>query len=240
MNLVVDVGNTAVKVGVFKDKSLLFSDTYLSSNINDLLKNLQNFPIDAGILSAVSSVDPKLLNYLNSLKRYIQLDANTPLPIKNNYKSPTTLGADRLSNAVGAADLYPSKPVLVMDAGTCLKFDFVHPADGYLGGSIGPGLWMRYKSLNYYTAALPLLEPIEFADLIGSDTKSSIHSGVLNGMISEINGMIEQYLNQFPDLVVVITGGDHQYFLNSLKTYIFAAPNLTLIGLEVILRNSIK
>jgi type III pantothenate kinase len=238
MNLVIDVGNTAIKVGVFKDKSLLFSDTYPTSNLNELLKNLQNFTIKAAILSAVSAVNPQLLSYLNSLNSFFRLDANTPLPIKNNYKTPETLGADRLSNAVGAATLHPSKPVLVVDAGTCLKFDFVHPTDGYLGGSIAPGLWMRYKSLNHYTAALPLLDPIHDADLIGNNTQNSIHSGILNGMTAEINGMIAQYLNNFPDLVVVITGGDHLYFLNRLKTHIFAAPNLTLIGLEVILRNS--
>lgn len=238
MNLVVDVGNTAIKVGVFKDKSLLFSDTYLTSSLNELLKNLENFAIDAAILSSVSFVDPQLLSYLNGLNRFFRLDENTPLPIKNNYKTPKTLGADRLSNAVGAASLYPLKPVLVVDAGTCLKFDFVHPTDGYLGGSIAPGLWMRYKSLNHYTAALPLLEPVREADLIGDSSQNSIHSGILNGMTSEINGMIAQYLNNFPDLDVVITGGDHLYFLNRLKTHIFAAPNLTLIGLEVILRNS--
>jgi type III pantothenate kinase len=238
MNLVIDVGNTAVKVGVFKDNTLLFSETYLPSNIVGLLNNLENFPIDTALLSAVSLVDPQLLNFLNGLNRFFRLDTNSPLPIKNNYQTPSTLGADRLSNAVGASFLYPSKPVLVIDAGTCLKFDFVHPTDGYLGGSISPGLQMRYKSLNHYTAALPLLEPIEFVDLIGNDTKSSIHSGIINGMISEIDGIIGQYLHIFPDLVVVITGGDHHFFLNRLKTHIFAAPNLTLIGLEVILRNS--
>jgi type III pantothenate kinase len=185
------------------------------------------------MLASVREADPSFL--FDFPVPVFRLNDQTPLPFINTYRSPGTLGADRVANAAGAISKYPGRNVLVIDTGTCIKMDLVKAEGAYAGGSISPGLNMRYQALHRYTGRLPLLEPEEQATLIGTTTAESIHSGVLNGMVAEIDGLISRYESRFPDLVCLLTGGDHSLFSGKLKSRIFAAPTLTLEGLNSIL-----
>ncbi len=236
MNFIIDNGNTFLKIGLFEQGQFVLSASYLHSQSDQLLSDIYPYSIDAGILSSVTELPQNIENYFNNLPFKVVLNAQTAIPIQNNYHSPNTLGGDRLANSVGAWAQFKGEPVLVVDAGTCLKFDFVDQHGNYLGGGISPGLSMRYNALHHFTDRLPQLIPVEHANLIGQDTASSIHSGVINGMTGEILYLIQQYQTNFPSLRCILTGGDARYFLNKLKTHIFASPTLTLQGLDTILR----
>ena len=235
MNLIIDIGNTAVKYGVFKGQEMLMHGSVFSDQINNLISDVEPFTIEKVIVSAVADIPGELTALLNKQPVVINLDDRTFLPLTNAYETPQTLGKDRLSNACGAVVLFPEQNVLVVDAGTCLKFDFIDAEGVYHGGAISPGLRMRFNALHQDTARLPLLEPVQHPTLIGHNTFGSIQSGVVNGMIAEINEIIRQYEEQFSRLELIITGGDSPFFLNQLKSRIFAAPTLTLLGLNAIL-----
>lgn len=236
MIIAADLGNTALKLAVFDDNELIVSKKFEYSMQNDIENFFQSNSVDQLVYSTVRVVPEHFQSIINSINRSLEVNSSTPLPLKNNYGTPQTLGTDRIANAVAAATLYPGKPVLAIDCGTCLKFDFVHPETGYEGGAISPGLTMRFKALHDNTARLPLVAYREGVPLIGKNTEESILSGVIQGMLAEIKGISAQYSDQFPDLICVITGGDYLHFYNSLKTFIFAAPDLTLTGLREILR----
>jgi type III pantothenate kinase len=163
----------------------------------------------------------------------------------NAYASPETLGNDRLANAVAASALYPSRNVLILDAGTCIKYDFISAEKIYTGGAISPGLSMRFMAMHNYTARLPLLNPamdelIQKAQLTGSDTYHAMLSGVVNGAVFEAEGFIAAYAENYPDMLVLVTGGDRLFFEKHLKSEIFAHSNLVLPGLHVILDHNLK
>lgn len=229
------MGNTALKFAVFSQREMLKSGGFDYSGVEDLADQIKEFTLSACILSAVTNIPPRLPGFLREKCKLLVLDAETPLPIVNNYGSPATLGHDRLANACGAAALFPQSDALVIDAGTCLKFDFIRGGAVYEGGAISPGLHMRYHALHQGTAQLPLLQPRAMNPLLGKDTPGSMHSGVVNGMLAEINGIVQQYSESSPRLQVLLTGGDMNFFLNQLKSRIFAAPHLTLQGLNGIL-----
>ena len=172
--------------------------------------------------------------------KVIVLDSNTPLPIINKYKTPETIGKDRLAAAVGAKSFAGDAPVLVIDAGSCITYDIVNQSNEFLGGSISPGVNMRLKSLHTFTQKLPLLEPTENIVLPGSDTKESIMSGVIAGIQFEMEGFINYYSIQYPDLKCVLSGGDMKYFDKKLKNGIFAIPNIVAEGLQLILHFNAK
>lgn len=196
---------------------------------DELLRSLT-----AVVVSSVAGMPEALLGRLQASAPCLFPDEHTPLPLINRYQSPETLGRDRLANAVAACVHYPGRDVLVLDMGTCLKLDFVNSSGEYLGGSISPGLLMRYRALHAFTARLPLLEPVASTALIGTDTAGSIHAGVLEGYRAEAEGMIAAYTLEKPGLTVLLTGGDAPRFLDRLKSRIFAAPDLTLRGLHAI------
>jgi len=236
-NLIIDWGNTRVKLAVFS-KGHLIQQAAVPQLTADQLKNLvPEFDKMHVLLCSVSHESDELAGFLiTKTANFVKLSHETPLPIGINYKTPQTLGYDRIANAVGAFKANNNKShCLIIDAGTCLKFDFLHAENGYLGGAISPGLEMRYKALNNYTAALPLITQPEASPLIGRSTLESINSGVLNGMLHEIQGVIEQYLNDYEDLTIFITGGDAHFFEKALKNDIFAHDFLTLLGLNEIL-----
>ena len=153
-----------------------------------------------------------------------------------NYKNPETLGKDRIANIVAVSEEYPNKNVVVIDAGTCITYDFINKDQEYLGGRISPGLEMRYKSLNEFTELLPKLSVSGESKFIGDDTESSIYSGVEQGVLSEVNSLIFGFRKENEDLIVVVTGGDTFFFENALKNIIFADQNLVLKGLNIILK----
>lgn len=235
MNLVVDIGNTLLKYGVFEHGLLIAHGSCELSNWYEIKQLSPGFSINQVLVSTVVGVPADLKHHLAGAATTWWLDETTPLPIVNAYTTPQTLGRDRLANACAAAVLFPGEPVLVIDAGTCLKFDFVDAHTTYLGGAISPGLLMRISALHRNTAQLPLVEPVQTPPLIGRDTRGAILSGVVNGMCAEIDGVVQQYIQIAPRLKSVMTGGDAEFFLNQLKSRIFAAPQLTLTGLNAIL-----
>ncbi len=191
--------------------------------------------VEAAIISSV--VSHELFENLQDQVEYelINLSAHTRLPFILKYDTPETLGLDRIALAAAAATSYPGKDCLVVDAGTCITYDFVNRAGEYLGGAISPGIQMRFKALNHFTARLPLGSINHSIDLIGKSTLSSIGSGVINGTINEVGGTIKQYEARFPEMITVLTGGDAIVFDGLVKNTIFAAPDFLLKGLNNIL-----
>ncbi len=230
MNLIFDIGNSRVKSAIFKDHDLI------ENSIADFdLKLIQDkiHLFNGNIL--VSSVIDIYFDQLKSAEKPIYvLDSRTKIPIKNSYLTPETLGNDRLANAVAIHLASKGKNALAIDCGTCLKFDLVIKGD-YLGGSISPGLTMRFKSLHTFTGKLPLVEIAKFDDLVGKNTTESILSGCYRGMLAEIKQTIIDYENEYGKLEIYLTGGDHPFFADALKNRIFADPFLTLKGLNEIL-----
>ncbi len=234
--LAVDAGNTLVKAGVFEEKQLRTVWTERTAEHSILLSEiLKAGPFAGIILSAVTGIEPGFINALREAGSMVILDEKTPLPLQNLYETPATLGRDRLAAAVGARALFPGKPVLAIVAGTCITYDLVTARDEYLGGSIAPGIRMRFQAMNTFTGQLPLLEPDLQFSLPGKNTRDSILSGVMQGVLLETDAMITQYREAYPGLQAVLSGGDADFFENRLKNSIFASPNIVLKGLNEIL-----
>ena len=227
--ITLDEGNTSVKLALFDNETLV--SKYNNIDLNFVIKLLPK--CDRLILSTVKNKSN--FKTLFSNKNFVLLNNSTPLPIKILYKSPTSLGNDRIALAVGAITNFPNKNVLVIDAGTCITYDLINSKKEYLGGSISPGIQMRYNALHQFTSQLPLLESVETAMLTGVNTEESIHSGIINGVFVEIDGIIQRYTNQYPDIKVIVTGGNAKFFDKGLKNTIFAKPNLLMEGLNKIL-----
>jgi len=238
MNLIIDVGNSFVKLAVYSENKLKFKKVV---EINKLLKhvisikNEYNKLTDA-IISSVGRLKEEDVKVIRKNFNLLILDSKTKLPFINLYKTPKTLGVDRMALIGASISQHPEKDVLIIDAGTCITYDFINSNNEYLGGAISPGLLMRYRSLNNLTANLPLLD-IEFPSaVIGNSTEESIHSGVVNGVLFEIDGAIQKYKLKYPDLTVILTGGDTNFLSKQLKSSIFANSNFLLEGLNFILQ----
>lgn len=238
MNLVADLGNTHIKVAVFQNNCILkqFRWSYKES-IGQLNLIVSTYPnIKSSIVSSVVATDHPTYIQIKKLFSFIELSQNTNLPISNLYKTPETLGKDRLCNSVGASYEFPNENCLIIDFGTCIKYDFINLDKEYIGGAISPGMQMRYRSLNLNTGRLPLVNKTSNTPFLGSSTLESISSGVINGIIYEVNGAISSYMSQFNKIKIVLTGGDHIHFVDRIKNVTFARPNLTLDGLYQILK----
>lgn len=234
MNLVIDCGNTSAKVGIFDNHKLVEKHTFAASGqqLEQFLRDRQEHHV---IISTVS-IDAELIaGWAKQVKHKLIFNPALPTPIRNLYATPLTLGVDRLAGACGAFFLFPGTDCLVIDAGTCIKLEFVDSSGNYQGGSIGPGIKMRFDALHTFTARLPLVTATGHAELTGNSTESCIQSGVINGIIEELNGMIKRYQEKYPHLKVILCGGDAGFFENQLKASIFASPELVLIGLNSIL-----
>ncbi len=237
MQLILDFGNTFQKCAVFKANELISIHRFENITLADLEQWLIDFPdISSSIISSVINTPVDIIAFLKKKHNFIEFDSNTPIPIDNNYSTPTTLGKDRLAAAVAISVLAPGQNALSIDTGTAIKFDFVDSNNVYQGGSISPGLYLRFKALHTFTAKLPLVDYDNIHEYIGKDTKTSILSGVMNGATAEINAFIDYYKNEYENVNIFLTGGESIYFVNHLKSDIFAVPNLVLQGLNEILR----
>jgi type III pantothenate kinase len=237
MNLIIDVGNTAVKFAVFENGGIVHDE---STEVLNLLKKAKElcgaYPkIDWIIVSTVVHLDKRILNALSKLCNLQVLGHDTKTPFKNLYASPKTLGVDRIALAAAAHRKNPEGTTLVIDAGTCITYDLINNSGEYVGGAISPGLTMRYKALNTQTSKLPYLKTEVPKDLIGDTTESSIHSGVVHGVCAEIDGIIDQYSTRYEDLTVILTGGDALFLSKRLKNTIFAHSKFLLEGLNYLL-----
>ncbi len=236
MNLVIDVGNTIVKTAVFFENTIVYQN--FSENFSlDILNSIAlQFPdIKASIVCTVKEPHPELIEFLCTHYNTILFDHNTKTPINNRYKSPETLGKDRLAAVIGASVLHKNKNCLIIDAGTCITYDFIDEKKNYSGGAISPGIQMRFKALHNFTDKLPLVKFKEFNQMIGETTEQSILSGVVNGIIAEVSSWISFFEKKHPGLIVIVCGGDTDFFADRLKSSIFAYPNLVLDGLNEII-----
>lgn len=234
-NLVIDYGNTLVKAAIFENNNEIDLITTPELQISDLVGFQKKYDPEQAIISSVVGIPVPIKKHLESNFHFIELSHLTPVPIINNYRTPETLGRDRLALAVAASAFFPGQHTLVIDAGTCVTFDFIDAHSNYHGGGISPGITMRFKALHTFTKRLPLVKSQNFESLSGTTTEESILSGVLNGIVAEFDGIIGRYRDDYPDLKVLITGGDVNFFAKKLKSNIFAVPNLVLKGLNVIL-----
>lgn len=241
MNLCIDQGNTHTKLAVFDKDLLVFKTAFENADWVSCEQSLDNFDIQSAIISSVANIHENLIHYLQKKQLFlIELNAQTKLPITNLYKTPDTLGKDRLAAVVGAQSLKPNQDILVVDIGTAITYDFIDASGNYHGGDITPGIDLRLKSLHEFTANLPWVTFNAEINFLGDDTISAIQSGVLYGIVSEIDGYIERLQDKYKELSVFLTGGSSVYFEKRLKSGIFANANLVLIGLNRILEYNVE
>ncbi|MHC5200653.1 type III pantothenate kinase [Myroides sp. LJL119] len=242
MILVVDIGNTTTKLAQFENNSIVTIHRVATEKFQE---NFLHFfpdipPQTPVVLASVADNHNQIYHWLKQRVHVFKIDHQTPMPFTNLYATPKTLGIDRMVLAAGAAIFYKNQNCLIIDAGTCVTYEFLDSNNNYLGGAISPGLQMRYKALNHYTAKLPELEPQQIDYLIGKTTNESIHSGVIHGICNEIDAMIEQYKKSSPDLTIILTGGDTLFLAKRLKNVIFANSNFLLESLNALYQYTIE
>ncbi|WP_308992906.1 type III pantothenate kinase [Mariniflexile litorale] len=238
MNLIIDVGNSFVKLAVFDGDHIKHKEVVeLDLILNSIKAVKYKFTtVKKAIVSSVGKLSESDLDTMRGYFELMILNTETKLPYANLYKTPKTLGVDRIALVSASVNKYPNTNVLIIDAGTCITYDFINNKNEYLGGAISPGLRMRYRALNNLTAKLPLLD-IELPDsIIGNSTETSMHSGVVYGILKEIDGVIIEYKENYSDLTVILTGGDSNFLSKQLKSSIFATSNFLLEGLNFILQ----
>lgn len=234
MLLAIDVGNTQIKIAVFEQSTLLQKEITTYSDWKNVVKNsLKNFPkIDTIVVASVGRLQKEdFLSFSESIKLHF-ISKDSKFPFQNLYSTPNTLGIDRMVLAAGAVLQFPNKNRLVIDAGTCITYDFIDANDNYHGGAISPGIRLRYEALHNHTAKLPLLSKENPEYLIGNSTNQSIHSGVINGVTMEIEGFINSNLDKNDNFIIILTGGDSVFLAERLKNTIFANPNFLLESLN--------
>ena len=237
MHLVIDIGNTRTKLGLFEDGALVRKEIVERLSADALKPWLYNHKAPACILSSVGETDPSARALLEAKTDFVELNEDTPLPIGNQYTTPKTLGKDRLAAAVGAWTLFPGKTCLVVDAGTCITCDVLSKEGDFKGGNISPGIDMRLKAMHTFTARLPLADRGPLGPWIGTGTESALQNGAQWGALWELTAMIGHAEATLGPVTVVLTGGDAEFFEKNIKREIFANPDLVLIGLDKILTN---
>jgi type III pantothenate kinase len=234
MDLAIDVGNTSIKAAFF-DGEHLHQKLELKHD-RALLDLIKGDKPQNTILSSVRKGTGRLVQNAQKFTDVLVLSHATPIPVRNEYSTPHTLGMDRIAAIVGARHLYKNENVLVIDAGTCITYDLIDSEGIYKGGAISPGMDMKFKALHKFTSKLPTIGFQNTAKLIGKSTKEAILSGVVLGTLAEIEGIIQRYQQYFDDLTILICGGKSKFFESKIKGHIFALPDLVLIGLNQILR----
>jgi type III pantothenate kinase len=234
-NICIDFGNTFSKIGYFNGDKL---QEYLPKiESNQIIKVCQKYDYEQIMICSVTKNVDEIEKEFSVLGKNINiLTPHTLLPIQKNYETPETLGADRLAAAVGAASIFPNENTLIIDMGTCIKYDLVEKGIIFQGGIIAPGLKMRFKAMHVFTKKLPLIESYEpWPNLIGKNTIQAMQSGVLNGILAEMDGIIDQYSAQLTKFKIILCGGDATLFESRLKYPTFVVPELVPIGLNRIL-----
>jgi type III pantothenate kinase len=240
MVIAIDFGNTRTKIGVFYQQKLVFQDAFDNvATVKDFEKIFLLFAdINVVIISSVINISAAVQKYFQSKKiKITYLSNQTKLPIKNKYKTPETLGNDRLAVSCGAVSIFKNTNILVINCGTCITYDFINNKHEYLGGNISLGIDMRLNALHHFTKKLPLIKKNNALTLIGSNTETCINTGVINGAIAEIEGIIKNYKKQYSSLKIVVTGGDADFLAMHIKYRIFVVHHLTLIGLNSIINH---
>lgn len=241
MNLIIEQGNTLSKVAMYENGRMKSSFMYKSLDIPTLANLFDKYAFKRGIFSSVINKDEKIISYLKDrLKDFIFLDEKVSLPIEIGYTTPSTLGKDRVAAVVGAYTERPGQNILVIDAGTAITYEVLEASGKYLGGNISPGMTTRFRALNQFTKKLPLVTEEGEIPFIGTSTDTAIRSGVVNGIVYEMDGYINVLKVKYPDLFVFLTGGHSFYFERRLKNSIFVDINLVFGGLNRILEYNVE
>ncbi len=235
MNLIIDQGNSVAKLALFEKKTLIESFQSEALTVQYIEHLLQQHPVSAAILCSVGRTDELVYSFLkDKLPVFYELNGKLPLPLKINYTTPHTLGVDRIAAAVGAFVQKPNSNLLVIDIGTAITIDFIAASGIYKGGNISPGIDLRFKALHHFTDKFPLVSEVGDLPSLGYDTETAIRSGVIEGIVREIDSYIEEYKKK-QHVFTFLTGGHSFYFESKLKNSIFADGNLVLKGLNEIL-----
>lgn len=238
MNLVIDFGNTNVKCGVFDGNRLIQLEKFqLTNEVRDFINQSIFYQI---AVCSVSHDYDDLKKEIPELSGALFFQYQTKNPLAVNYETPQTLGMDRLAAAIGAQVLFPDVPLMVIDIGTCITYDFVSKDGVYEGGLISPGIELRYKSMNDYTKNLPLINELDSSSFLGKSTRQSMTSGVIYGIAAEIDGHISQLLLNNADLKVIMTGGGAKIFESKIKSDIFVSLEIVLVGLNRVLEYNVE
>ncbi|MFZ9387561.1 MAG: type III pantothenate kinase [Chitinophagaceae bacterium] len=229
-----DFGNTRKKVAVFRNAELTEAITLADDSLETIRPILGRFQPDRSILSSVIDHNPGVDELLSAATKFHRLSYQTRVPFTTPVGKPETIGADRLALSAAAVHYYPGRNNLVIGLGTCVTYNFINKYNEFVGGAISPGMEMRLRSLNYYTARLPLVKADSNVPLMGYDTTTNILSGVVLGMAMEIDGFINAYREKYRNFNVLLTGGDIVFLASHLKNKIFADPDLIFKGLYAI------
>ena len=240
MILTIDIGNTKVKYAVFETNTIIETSAFqyidLQISIQNILKKHKE--ISVIVCSSVGNTENETSNFTGISIPIYYIIREKVFPFQNNYASPNTLGIDRMVLAAGATILYPKVNKLVIDAGTCITYDFIDENNIYHGGAISPGMRLRYESMHNFTANLPLLTLEEPEKIIGNTTNQSLHSGVVNGVRFEIEGYIKELKTKNKKFIIILTGGDAIFLAKPFKNTIFANSNFLLESLNLIYQYS--
>ena len=234
ITICLDFGNTRLKCAVFENDNIKTTIVLNEDPVTDLQTVIKEYKPERSILSSVVNHSEEIENILEKQTRFHKLNYQSKIPFTIPVGKPETVGADRLAIAAASVFLFPGKNNLAIGLGSCITFNFINQFHELLGGSISPGMEMRFKAMHQFTAKLPMTEADWNVPLIGYDTKTNLQSGVVLGMASEIDGIIDLYKKRYSNFNVLLTGGDIAFFEPHLKNEIFADPDLIFKGLYAI------
>lgn len=236
LNLALDIGNTRTKSGLFEGNELVEQAIWAHWTLADLYMSGNRAKVERIIVSSVAEPDGAMLEMLSKHFKVLELTHRTSLPFENRYKTPETLGKDRLAGVAGAHFLFPGKNCLVVDCGTCIKYDMLTGDGVYHGGNIAPGARMRIQAMHHFTARLPEVEMEMPNDFTGYSTETALQNGALRGAVLEIQGFARLFEQRHGTLQIILTGGDAAFFQAQLDIdNLIVEPDLTLFGLNHIL-----
>jgi len=240
LNLIIDIGNSFAKLLLYKGDKVVKQVKWDKWGVRKFSAFYNKNQPDAVCMSSTQLVADNIKTFFKKKCFFIFLDEKTSIPIKNKYKTPKTLGKDRLAAVIGAYYLHPKKSCLVIDAGTCITYDLLTKKGEYLGGNISPGIDLRLRAMHQFTAKLPLVKRKKLKKNYGIDTESALLVGGQLGTIYEMQGFIDDYKDKYGPLNVILTGGAANYFAKKLKTKIFVNPTLVPYGLNQILKYNVN
>ena len=236
MNLVIDIGNSFIKAGLFNENKLTEVHSFEKNKYQDATDEMiDRYNVNQVIVSPTGKEDENWHDRLEKKVLVLNFNQKTKIPFQNYYKTPQTLGLDRIALISAAAKFHENQDVLVIDAGTCVTYDFINSKKQYYGGMISPGWKMRFEAMHEKTDKLPLVQSPENLTIPGVSTTSAMYTGVVKGLLFEIDGFIDIYKTTYPDLIIILTGGDSHRLSTQLKNDIFANSNFLMYGLNAIL-----
>jgi len=237
MNLCIDIGNSRAKIALFRENKVV-AEYVCEELTKDFLQDIfAEYDVKKSIISSVTHNKREIITFLKKRTALIELTSETPIPLNINYLTPKTLGCDRIAAAVGAAEILPKSNVLIIDIGSCVTMDLVTADGSFQGGNIAPGFLMRINAMYDYTAKLPIVKPQIAETILGRNTTEAVLCGAFWGIVSEVNALLDRLLGYYPDISIILTGGDSHYFEKHLKNCKKIVPNLVLIGLNRIIEN---